>query len=243
MTWDMFADILYFLGHTQRPERVLDQGYLEQCLFLHRQRSGVAHTLLYRSLLLHPRSRIDQGMLGVCKNVLLELSPGSSDLDHPEDGTFFIDNDDSPTCNLIPPKSFLASHQSQELAVSTSYSKEGLADDQEKGFHFSAWKRLAPRLRRGQATETSDNGQNETFEGELAVTKGGWWHRQMLVDRSLRSMAALMTFLALVMVFLCANNFPAFLRNTNPSSTSVGGSEGESCETVERKNIVRHCLE
>ena len=72
----------------------------------------------------------------------------------------------------------------------------------------------------------------------LAVGKTGWWKRQMLLDRSLRSMALLMTLFAVSMVIICAAYMPDFLHRGNVRSTSVGGSKGQSCDKMESINIV-----
>ena len=76
------------------------------------------------------------------------------------------------------------------------------------------------------------------FEKGLAIGKKGWWSRQMLLDRSLRSMAFLMTLFALAMFVLCAAYFPDFLNRGNRRSTSVGGTKGQSCDKMESINVV-----
>lgn len=78
-----------------------------------------------------------------------------------------------------------------------------------------------------------------TFAGNFAHGKPGWWHKQMLVDRSLRSMAAFTTVCAIVMLIIVLCYAPAFYRRLNKGSTSVGGSGGENCRTVESRNLVR----
>ena len=82
-----------------------------------------------------------------------------------------------------------------------------------------------------------------TFDGNFAHGKPGWWDKQMLVDRSLRSMAAFTAVCAVVMLIILFSYLPAFARRLNRSSTSVGGSEGESCHTMESRNIVSNSEE
>jgi hypothetical protein len=78
----------------------------------------------------------------------------------------------------------------------------------------------------------------DTFRGHLAVGQPGWWKRQMLVDRSLRSMAALTSIFAIVMIAVCAACANQFIHRGNPNSTSVGGLSGESCSNMEGRNVV-----
>ena len=60
----------------------------------------------------------------------------------------------------------------------------------------------------------------------------------MLLDRSLRSMALLMTLFAISMVITCASYLPDFFHRGNLRSTSVGGSKGQSCDKMESVNVV-----
>jgi hypothetical protein len=60
----------------------------------------------------------------------------------------------------------------------------------------------------------------------------------MLVDRSLRSMAALMTVFAFVLIIIIIVYAPLFSRRPNKKSTSIGSPEPESCDTMESRNIV-----
>ena len=80
-----------------------------------------------------------------------------------------------------------------------------------------------------------------SFDGNFAEGKPGWWNKQMLVDRSLRTMAGFTTVCAIVMWIIVFCYVPAFARRTNKSSTSVGGKGGESCHTAESRNIVCNC--
>jgi hypothetical protein len=78
-----------------------------------------------------------------------------------------------------------------------------------------------------------------TFDGNFAHGKPGWWHKQMLVDRSLRSMAVFTAGCAVIMFIIVLCYVPAFTRRTNKASTSVGGRSGESCHKAESRNVVR----
>ena len=60
----------------------------------------------------------------------------------------------------------------------------------------------------------------------------------MLVDRSLRSMAAFMALCSLVMFIIIFAHIGDFRNRINIHTTSVGGKDGESCKTIERKNVV-----
>jgi len=62
----------------------------------------------------------------------------------------------------------------------------------------------------------------------------------MLVDRSLRSMAVFTTLCAIIMFIIVFSYIKAFRTRLNLKSTSVGGKDGESCETSERRNLVRY---
>jgi hypothetical protein len=80
--------------------------------------------------------------------------------------------------------------------------------------------------------------RHSTFDGNFAQGKPGWWKKQMLVDRSLRSMAAFTAICALIMLIIVISYLPAFAKRLNRNSTSVGGNSGESCASMESKNIV-----
>jgi hypothetical protein len=60
----------------------------------------------------------------------------------------------------------------------------------------------------------------------------------MLVDRSLRSMAALMTVFAVAMIIIVIAYAKDFANRANLNSTSVGSKEGEDCHSMEARNIV-----
>jgi hypothetical protein len=109
-----------------------------------------------------------------------------------------------------------------------------------------------PRFRYGFKTNAKENiGQfwrrrprlrertTSTFEGHFAHGKPGWWHKQMLVDRSLRSMAGFTAVCAVAMLIIIFSYLSAFVKKTNLKSTSVGGRAGESCAVMEKQNVVR----
>lgn len=94
------------------------------------------------------------------------------------------------------------------------------------------------RLFRQKSKLSSRTGS--TFDGHFAHGRSGWWNKQMLVDRSLRSMAAFTTACAVIMLIILFSYLPAFSRRINHNSTSVGGKNGESCHTAEARNIAIH---
>lgn len=77
-----------------------------------------------------------------------------------------------------------------------------------------------------------------TFDGNFAHGKPGWWIKQMLVDRSLRSMAAFITICAVIMWIIVFSYLGPFTTRLNRNSTSVGRKEGESCGEAETRNLV-----
>lgn len=77
-----------------------------------------------------------------------------------------------------------------------------------------------------------------TFDGHFAHGKPGWWKKQMLVDRSLRSMAGFTALCCVVMFTIVFSYLKDFSNRINFNTTSVGGKDGESCASMERKNVV-----
>jgi hypothetical protein len=76
------------------------------------------------------------------------------------------------------------------------------------------------------------------FNGNFVKSKTGWWKRQMLVDRSLRTMSALTSVFAIIMwivVFACLKSFS---HRTNKNSTSVY-QKPDRCEKVNYEITVR----
>jgi hypothetical protein len=63
----------------------------------------------------------------------------------------------------------------------------------------------------------------------------GIWKDQLLIDRSLRGMAALMTLLSIGMIILIAFYAEHFRNRVNTNTTSVGG-DTSSCRSVTRAN-------
>ena len=72
----------------------------------------------------------------------------------------------------------------------------------------------------------------------FASGRSGWWKQQMLVDRSLRSMAALTSLFASIMTIICIVYMPKLVGRHNVTSTSVGSDTGTSCESLEGTNVV-----
>jgi len=60
----------------------------------------------------------------------------------------------------------------------------------------------------------------------------------MLSDRSLRSMAGFTAMCAVIMLIITLSYVGDFANRINLNTTSVGGKDGESCETMERRNVV-----
>lgn len=98
------------------------------------------------------------------------------------------------------------------------------------GSNFQVWRK--------KSTTFLSQRTASTFDGDFAQGKPGWWNKQMLVDRSLRTMAGFTSVCAIVMFIIVMAYVPAFSRRTNKSSTSVGGSSGESCDIAEARNTV-----
>lgn len=77
-------------------------------------------------------------------------------------------------------------------------------------------------------------------ENEATRPRPGLWKRQMLIDRSLRGMAGLMTAYAVILTVSCVSLLPAFIRNMriSPYSSSVNISYGQ-CSNMAHKSEVR----
>lgn len=89
------------------------------------------------------------------------------------------------------------------------------------------------------AWSSSDAGEDSSSEEKFAIGEEGWWSRQMLVDRSLRSMAALTTIFAIVMIALCCTYMSDFKKRRNRQSTSIVSKKPRSCRSTENINMVR----
>lgn len=177
-----------------------------------------------------------------------------------------LDPDDSSTRALLRPRSYtdaddtsirtLLRHRSdasyepvpdiaeQDDSAEPDFPAEdgahGLQDDQEASYRLSTLKPPVATVALKQPVETElwKTRQSAASQCRLVVDDGGWWWHQMLVDQSLRSMAALTTVFALMMVILCFAYFGDFANRPNKKSTSVGGKSGESCSAMERSNVV-----
>lgn len=77
------------------------------------------------------------------------------------------------------------------------------------------------------------------FSGHFEDGKPGWWKKQVLVDRSLRSMTGFVLICTLIMIIIIFSYMKDFMNRINKNSTSVGGRIVESCNVLERKSVVR----
>ena len=75
-------------------------------------------------------------------------------------------------------------------------------------------------------------------EKQFATGEGGWWSRQMLVDRSLRFMTALTTVFATIMIAICCAYMSDFVNRSNRQSTSVGSRNPQDCTSTGNANVV-----
>ncbi|KAI9816742.1 MAG: hypothetical protein M1827_001387 [Pycnora praestabilis] len=161
---------------------------------------------------------------------------GYSDEDPSRDNTSI--GDDRSTRTLLRPLSMASStHDKKGPYEAVDPSGDDLESAQQDGYNL-------PYLRRNLSQASSQptarsKATSTIFEGQFAIDNGGWWNRQMLVDRSLRAMAALMSVFALIMVIIVIVYFKDFITRENKHSTSVGGKEG-SCKTMEGKNVAVH---
>ena len=137
--------------------------------------------------------------------------------------------------NVFRPRQSIPQHDVEFEDFATSSSSRlsvnrsgGDSDDRSLSEHLRVWSVHSDRPPEKQGLDESD----------FAVGKDGWWNGQMLIDKSLRSMAALTAFFALILTTLCVAYFPAFLTRLNRHSTSVGGNKGHSCSSLERSSAV-----
>lgn len=138
--------------------------------------------------------------------------------------------------------SFPSAHDYQALE---DVGRESLSDDPSPG---------EARLRKGsgvtsnmkkiwsKSTAFTKPRLQSSFDGHFAQGKDGWWKKQMLVDRSLRSMAGFTFLCTIIMFIIMVAYLPAFNSRLNKQSTSVGGKDGESCHSMESRNIVSSVL-
>ena len=137
-------------------------------------------------------------------------------------GSPSCESTDSFTRNLLRPWSFAAQSSGNDGGLDKSLSGETLKEPPSS----SAWCQYPSHLRR-------------SFVTEPVIKPSGWWNHQMLFDRSLRSMAALMTLYAVIMTGICAGYLKDFVHRDNPHSTSVGQNKGKSCTSLQGTEIVR----
>ncbi|KAL8935344.1 MAG: hypothetical protein Q9216_005474 [Gyalolechia sp. 2 TL-2023] len=151
-------------------------------------------------------------------------------------------HDDEFSLKLLRPWS-IASHNSVRSRTSTltgtqyAASSAVEADDAStKGLLSSAtWTKFARRSR--------DRSEDPDSPGvKLAYGGPGWWKHQMLADRSFRTMAALTTVFAFIMIIICLVYFPDLVKRANKHSTSVGGKADQTCSSMEGKNVFIHLL-
>ncbi len=136
-----------------------------------------------------------------------------------------FESTDSFTGRLLRPWSFVAQSSGVDVDCNKILSKETIEEHGRQTVSNSAWCRFPSHLRR-------------SLEAEPTTRPSGWWHQQMLFDRTLRSMAALMTLYAVIMIVICASYFQDFLHRGNPYSTSVGRNHGKSCKSLQSTEIV-----
>lgn len=138
----------------------------------------------------------------------------------------FSKSTDNFTRTLLRPWSFAAQSSGSDVKLETVLSGK-TPREPEAG---SAWCQFPNHLR-------------QSFAAEPTTRPGGWWNQQILFDRTLRSMAALMTLYAVIMIIICASYFKDFLHRGNPYSTSVGGNYGRSCKSLQStENVCGDCI-
>ena len=151
----------------------------------------------------------------------------------------WIDFDRESTLTLRPFSNRSPPHDDRgaasEVESIKSFSSDTFADD--TAFH--------PRLRHETPGALAEH--DEPYQGipsstnEITSNGKGWWKEQMLVERSLRSMAALTSIFALIMVVTCARYFGDFVSRKNKKSTSVG-VKLQGCENIERTDVVSYAM-
>ncbi|KAJ4988130.1 hypothetical protein SVAN01_06382 [Stagonosporopsis vannaccii] len=102
---------------------------------------------------------------------------------------------------------------------------------------FGKLKNLGNRIRRKPLPRYSRGSirMHPAAEIEPVRVAKGIWHDQLLIDRSLRGMAALMTLFAIGMIILIAIYADHFRDRVNSNTTSVGG-DAQSCKAVTKTN-------
>ncbi|KAF1851391.1 uncharacterized protein K460DRAFT_272419 [Cucurbitaria berberidis CBS 394.84] len=99
-------------------------------------------------------------------------------------------------------------------------------------------KSLGNRIRRKPLPRYLNGSIRRHPAAEIEPTRvgRGVWKDQLLVDRSLRTMAATMTAFAIAMIILIATYATHFNGRPNPNTTSVGGDNTRSCKDVTKTN-------
>ncbi|KAH7399834.1 hypothetical protein BKA64DRAFT_707518 [Cadophora sp. MPI-SDFR-AT-0126] len=145
--------------------------------------------------------------------------------------------DDVSSRSLLGKQSQATTASDYDLASPFSLGTTREEQDQEprlrKGFRSNV-QRLWPKKSVQSARTTS------TFDGNFAHGRPGWWKKQMLVDRSLRSMAFFTAVCSLVMFIIIFAHLGDFKNRINTHTTSVGGKDGENCTSIEKKNVAIH---
>ncbi|KAJ8111205.1 hypothetical protein OPT61_g6150 [Boeremia exigua] len=102
---------------------------------------------------------------------------------------------------------------------------------------FEKLKKLGNRIRRKPLPRYLQGSIRAHPVADIEPTRvgKGVWYDQLLIDRSLRGMAALMTLFAIGMIVLIAVYAQHFRDRVNSNTTSVGG-DARSCDEVTRTN-------
>ena len=105
------------------------------------------------------------------------------------------------------------------------------------GNSFEKLKKLGDRIRRKPLPQYLRGSIRAHPAAEIEPTRvgKGVWKDQLLIDRSLRGMAALMTLFAIGMIILIALYADHFRDRANTNTTSVGG-DTRPCNTVTKIN-------
>lgn len=102
---------------------------------------------------------------------------------------------------------------------------------------FEKLKKLGERIRRKPLPRYLRGSIRVHPAAEIEPTRvgRGVWHDQLLIDRSIRGMAALTTLFAIGMIALIAVYAEHFRDRVNSNTTSVGG-DAQSCKVVTKTN-------
>ncbi|KAL8933996.1 MAG: hypothetical protein Q9211_005466, partial [Gyalolechia sp. 1 TL-2023] len=151
-------------------------------------------------------------------------------------------HDDEFSLKLLRPWS-IASHNNARSRTSTLTDTQYAASSAVEADNASTKGLLSTATWTKFARRSRDRFEDpDSPEAKLAYGGPGWWKHQMLADRSFRTMAALTTVFAFIMVIICLVNFPNFAHRANKHSTSVGGKANQTCSSMEGKNVVIHLV-